>query len=205
MNTEDIKQAYKTKGYRFFTQPDSMNIFGVRSKNSESTKFDDYVGFIVQCATEGVEVFRLYPATTDPGKSWLLSPMMAEGTAIMIPGQYPGLYKIGRHKDYEALEQVNSAEYVRDNNRDSKLNFDLYRDKLLRAANSFRANLKTNIHRASSWRIINVIGLYSAGCQVIQNPDNFQELLEYCAAQVAMGWGNKFTYTLFEESEIHGT
>jgi hypothetical protein len=119
----------------------------------------------------------------------------------MVPGQYKDVYKIGHHKDYQALEQVGKIKYVRDDSKDSKLNFELYRGTDS-AANIFTDNLKTNIHRASKNKIVNYVGLYSAGCQVLQNVDDFTILLNFCKAQVSAGWPNLFTYTLLEATDL---
>ena len=58
-----------------------------------------------------------------------------------------------------------------------------------------------NIHRSSAYKPSTYINKYSAGCQVFQDPDDFDEFMEICkkAAEV---WGNKFTYTLLESKDI---
>lgn len=197
MTIEKLTSVYRSKGYEFDLRDNVVNLFGIRSKESQSDKFDDTLGLFV--SIEGVKKLELFQATTDPGKSWLLTPMRKEGTAIMVPGQYRELYKLGRHKDYEALEQRANAKYVRDNNKDSKLDFSLYREG---KGEIFSDNIKSNIHRASANKIVNFIGLYSAACQVVQNPKHFETILNYCKNQINHGWANLFTYTLLEISDF---
>ncbi len=170
----EIEAVFRKKGYKVFTGKFDVNLFGIRSKESQSDKFDDWVGY--WCSDGKNIIFDIFPATTDPGKSWLLTPMRSDGTAIMVPGQYSGLYKIGHHKDYEALEQVGMARYVRDNNKDTKLDFDLYKDPEKLKKHGFWDNVKSNLHRASALKIVQFIGLYSAACQVIQDILNFKKI-----------------------------
>lgn len=200
MTLEKLKEVYKKKGYSYDDNENVVNLFGIRSTNSQSDKFDDIVGFFVKY--QGEDKFFQFKATTDPGKNWLLTPMRKEGTAILVPGQYKDFVKVGRHKTYEALEQIGKGRYVRDNNKDSILDFSLYRDPIKLAALSFWENIKSNIHRASEWKIVNLVGLYSAACQVIQDPKDFQTLLRYCKNQLTHGWANQFDYTLFEEQDF---
>ncbi len=193
----DIKTRYRNNGYTFHEKENQVNIYGIRSKNSISDKFDDVIGMFV--VINGKEIHLTFPATTDPGKNWLLTPMRKDGCAIMVPGQYKGLYKIGLHKDYKALQQIGKAQYVRDNDKNSTIDFSLYRDPEKRKAHIFFDNIASNIHRASKNAIVQYVGLYSAGCQVLQRDSDLQSLLSYCENQVANGWPNLFDYTLFEE------
>jgi len=200
-----IRDAYKKLGHRFFANGDyNLNIGGIRSENSTSDKFDDLVFAVYFIG--GKPHFHTWPATTDPGKHWLLNPFSKDGTAILVPGQHPGAYKLGIHGrtgkyPYKALEQVKPMSYVRDDNRDHILDFNLYRDPELLIKHLFKAVIKSNIHRASKWRILQLIGRYSAGCQVLQSAADF-DMLIYLAEKSAKTWGNSFTYTLFEERDF---
>jgi hypothetical protein len=133
--------------------------------------------------------------------------MDKNGTAIMVPGQYKGAYTIGIHGrtwasgGYKALEQKAPMVYVRDNSKDERLDFELYRNPELFKNNRIVANLKTNIHRASKLESVPLIGRYSAGCQVFQKPEEFNEFLSLCEI-AARQYGNSFTYTLIEERDL---
>jgi hypothetical protein len=193
-----VKLRFEEKGYAFFTKPYDLNIFGVRSDNKIGGSFDDLVG-IAYTDNSNTERLFLAEATTDPSDKWLFKPLHPKGTAIMLPGQYRRAYKIGIHGrtwasgGYKALEQINLMRYVRDNNQDNVL--DIH-------GAPFLDNLKTNIHRASKWEIVDKIGSYSAGCQVIQDPVDFELFISLCEDQVSHGLGNKFTYTLLEQYDF---
>jgi hypothetical protein len=121
----------------------------------------------------------------------------------MVPDQYFDVYTIGIHgrtglNPYEAFEQIGPMKYVRDNNKDLKLDFSLMNDK----KNIFWANIKSNIHRASKLIIVQVIEKYSAACQVIQSASNFESLLEAGRNQINKTGVKKFNYTLFTESQF---
>lgn len=181
----------------------NLNIIGIRSTDSASDAFDDEI-HVLYTDRNGVERHDIFPCTTDPGKHWLLNPMNSGGTIIMVPGQYRGVFKLGLHnrsrpsKAYVALEQIKPIDYVRDNSKDTKLDFNLYLD-----SNNVETSIaKTNIHRASKWRTLLNVGLYSAGCQVVQEPADFDTLIALCKTQVEYGQGETFTYTLLEEKDF---
>lgn len=201
---DQILKAYKKNKYKYFLNKRfDCNLFGVRSSSRKAGKFDDVVGIFFQDYF-GVEKIYCFTATTDPGVHWLSNPLSKDGTLIMLKGQYRGAYKIGIHGrtwasgGYEALEQAKPMQYVRDNNKDDTLDLSVSKD----SENVFEGVYKTNIHRASKWQKIPLIGKYSAGCQVIQSIDDFATIMEICNRQVEEGIGNSFTYTLFHEDEI---
>jgi hypothetical protein len=201
-----IKRTMIKKGYNFFeTGSYNLNIIGIRSRNSQSGKFDDALCVIYKDFT-GQWKIRQFECTTDPGKHYLMNPLNRKGCIIMVPGQYRKAYKIGIHgrskpanRRYEALEQIGKIKYVRDNNKDSKLDFDLMNNP----ENVFStATAKTNIHRTSKWKKQLKIGYYGAGCQVINDPEDFNLFMSLCHKQVDNGHGKTFTYTLLTEDDI---
>jgi len=144
-----------------------------------------------------------FDCTTTPGNHWLLNPLNVNGTAIMVPGQYRGLYKIGLHnrsrpsRSYEALEQKGIAKYYRDNNKDNKLDF---------TSKIYEGNNKTNIHRAASSGWSTFIDKWSAGCQVItgkytENTTNWDKFMELCKLS-SRRYSNSFTYTLLTTDDL---
>ena len=206
----EIIKAMKKKGYKFFSRGFyNLNIIGIRSNNSQSDKFDDEI-HVLFTDDRSIERHEIFACTTDPGKHWLLNPMNPKGTIIMVPGQYRGVYALGLHnrsrptKSYRALEQIKPITYVRDNSKDSKLDFELYSDMTTdHNSDKFEiSNSKTNIHRASKWKTLLNVGLYSAGCQVIQKPNRFDDFMNLCELQVNWGQGATFSYTLLEEKDF---
>lgn len=123
----DLKSVIENKGYKFFSKPYSINIVGIRV-NKEVNTFDDTMCIAYYDDKMNPHIFY-FDCTTTPGTHWLLNPLNSKGTAIMVPDQYRGLYKIGLHnrskpsRSYEALEQRVPAKYYRDNNKDNVLDF----------------------------------------------------------------------------------
>ena len=201
---QSIQLAYKSKGYKFFSKGAyNLNVFGIRNNSNQAGKFDDKVGVIYVDDSNKPHV-HLWDATTDPGIHWLSNPLNKDGTAIMLKGQYRGAYKLGIHGrtwasgGYDALEQVKPMKYIRDNNKDDKLDFSLAENE----ENIIEDILKTNIHRASKWKLLQYIGKYSAGCQVIRSIEDFNLLISLCRKQILRGHGNSFTYTLFDSYDV---
>jgi hypothetical protein len=91
---------------------------------------------------------------------------------------------------------------VRDNNKDTKLDFNLYRDPELRRKNAFFENIKSNIHRASAIKDVLTVNLYSASCQVLRKKIDFDVLIDLAEKQVLAGNGKTFSYTLLEERDF---
>ena len=53
-----------------------------------------------------------------------------------------------------------------------------------------------NIHRASQWNATQNVEKYSAGCSVIQSPEDFAVLIEAAKQQVSVNGWDTFSYTL---------
>lgn len=189
-----LEFACKLWDYSFFTTGDyNLNIIGIRNKSRVPNSFNDKMVLLFK--DSGSWVTRVYNCTTDPGTYWLKDPMAKNGTAIIVPYQYRGVYKIGLHKQqYEALTQTGAPIAVyRDNNRDNVLDHDP------RTIES--GYFGTNIHRASTTGTSVNVDKWSAGCQVIANIDNFNEFMKICKYSAKL-YGNKFTYTLFDQRQI---
>ena len=58
-----------------------------------------------------------------------------------------------------------------------------------------------NIHRANKWGTSTQIDKWSAGCQVIANNEDFLQFMTLANSAKDI-WGNSFTYTLIESSDI---
>ena len=197
---ETLKKTLRSKGYVVFdgktkdghAKPYDLNIIGIRTDCNIPNRFDDRL--IVFCKdSQGKDVFGSYNITTDPGLYWLKNPMHVNGTAIMCPGQYRSAYKVGRHKDYKALEQCGPIDFVRDFNRDGKLDFYSHFKET--------GNIKANIHRATANGKSKEVNKWSAGCQVFAVSHQFDEFMNLCE-KASMAWGNSFTYTLLTQQDI---
>lgn len=202
ISLSDITRVLSRKNYIFYDSGHfNLNLIGIRSEDSQSDKFDDQFHVIYRDYQNMVQ-HHVFECSTDPGKHFLLKPMNIGGCAILVPGQYKSAYKIGQHKGYKALEQAGLMCYVRDNNLDTQLDFDLYRDPEKRKKHAFFSNIKSNIHRASAIADLLHIGAYSAGCQVLRKKKDFDFLMELAENQVKEEHGNLFSYTLIESLDF---
>lgn len=169
----------------------NLNIIGIRSKAWEPDKFDDRICVVYK--DDSGWVTRTWEATCDPGQYWLAHPMRPTGTAILVPGQYRGAYKIGKHRGkYDALTQRGGRVKVyRDNNKDEVLDHD--------PESVTEGYYGINIHKAGE--VSTEVNRWSAGCQVFANERDFDEFMSLVRKSAAI-WGEFFTYTLVDEPEM---
>lgn len=191
-----IIRSMKRKGYSFFDDAKNyhLNIVGIRSASSDINHFDDKMVIVYRDDSGQMQALE-YPITTDPGEYFTRSELLNKaGAAILVPGQYRDTYRIDKHrKAYDALCQRGGTVTVwRDGNRD---------DQLDRSGKTYTGYYGINIHRASRRGTTAVVGRYSAGCQVFANADNFATFMGLARKSAAIR-GNKFTYTLINESDL---
>lgn len=174
---EKIKAQFTELGYKW----PAFHIVGIRSATNLPNKFDDLIGLV-----NGNEV-KWYTATTNPGTFWLNSPINSLGTAVLKCGQYVDTWAIGLHQGkYTALKQAKKVTVYRDADKDSIAEEQGNEDTGMFGINIHRANESTESRNIDKW---------SAGCQVLNNPLQFKELIQACIKS------NKkaFTYTLLKE------
>ena len=192
-----ICQKFWDKNYKFYTGQYNLNIFGVRSYNTNIGQFDDVLGIAYE-DNHGKQLF-LARATTDPGKYYAQNFTNTKGVAILVPGQYRGAYQIGTHSPskpafaHRALVQCKGVCVYRDRNKDNILDYD--------SDTIEEGMFGINIHRASKHQIMDDIGKYSAGCQVFRSFYDFNDFMDI-VDRGAKEYGNGFTYTLFTEKDI---
>lgn len=193
LTVEKFLAVMQKKNYRIFKNKrgHDLNIVGVRTKDNTANSFNDWI--TVFYLFDGTWNFFAFPGTTDPGTYYRKNPINVRGTAIMKPGQYRGIYKIGKHRGYKALQQQGEITVYRDANMDNTLNTTGTKEES--GINAI------NIHRANAFRPSTVVGKWSAGCQVFQDPDQFAFFLALCE-RAKEKYGNAFSYTLLEESDF---
>ena len=173
----ELENKFKELGHQW----PKFHLVGVRSAANEKNKFDDNIYLI-----NGPIMFR-YTCTTNPGTHWLKNLMNPKGTAVLKPGQYVDSWKLGLHQGkYRALVQAKPITVYRDNNKN-----DLAEENGKEDTGMFGIN----IHRANPSAISSIIDKWSAGCQVLNNPDEFHRLLSACETSGR----SAFTYTLLRE------
>lgn len=185
----NYKSMFASKGYEFYTEPNKLNIIGIRSEERQAGKFDDALVVIYTDTSKEIHAY-VFPFTTDPGIPYLKKPIaMYKGvpaTAILKAGQYIDTWSIGMHRgEYKALVQVKPVVVWRDSNRDTTLHMFVEQE----------GRFGINIHKRKGTDD-NVRGA-SAGCQVFQLEEDFNTFMSLCRQHSKLH-GNKFTYTLLE-------
>ena len=196
---EQIKEALKAKGYKFFENGDyNVNIVGIRNSETEgkvTNKFDDLM--TVSYKIDGEWQYHEFDCTTDPGTHWVDNCAYSKkGVAILKPGQYRKSHKIRKHLGrYEALGQQNLLTVYRDPNKDAVYNLD--------ENNTQTGLFGINIHRASKYagKKSTQINKWSAGCQVIAANDDWTKFMKIMRKARSV-WTNDFTYTLIDSRDI---
>lgn len=174
---EELKKEFARFSYKFPT----FHLVGVRSKANVKNQFDDLVAVINN------NEITWYTCTTNPGTYWLLNLLNPKGTAVLKQGQYVDTWEIGLHQGkYEALTQCKDVTVYRDGDKDN-----VAEETKVTETGMFGIN----IHRANPSIVSKLIDKWSAGCQVLNDPKQFNALLAKCKTSGL----NKFTYTLLNE------
>ena len=192
--TYNFEKLFKDKGYAWFTKGSyNLNIIGIRSNNNKVTdKYDDIL--VVDYNTDNAHKRVCYTITTEPGKYYMQNLCNPKGAAILVPGQYRGCWQIGlHHGKYKALCQRKAVKVYRDNNKDMIYN--------MTPKSIDKGIFGINIHRSNKTCICDTIDKYSAGCQVFNDPVEFNAFMRLCEAQRKL-YGNTFTYTLINEEDM---
>ena len=167
----------------------SINLFGIRNEEKQKKDiWNDIIGFFTE------DKIYFYKGTTDPGYYWTLNPSLKQGTAHLCLGYHNKIWKISKHRGkYTALcnrWKCNKTRIWRDINKDTK--FDKNIEKF------YKGHFGINLHRASALYLLNKIGKFSAGCQVLQDSKNFNFLISKCIESKQ----KYFSYFLFDKSQI---
>jgi hypothetical protein len=196
-----VLERIQSLGFKVFTNGDyNLNLFGIRSPDRVSGTYDDLLG----CAykVDGQWVVRYWAATTDPGLYYRENPANVKGTAILVPGQYSGVYTIDMHAGkYLALCQRNGPVTVwRDNDLDRVLDEDLETDTGYFGIN-IHASSSTPYDQARDRDEDSGVGKWSAGCQVHATTTGFREMMDLVNKQIEAhpSWEKAFTYTLLDQ------
>jgi hypothetical protein len=187
-DTHQLAAMLEARGYPLYgPTPYDLTLVGLRRDGGTTDAWDDAVGALYH-DDQGILRSEFWVATTDPGRPWLENPSRPEGCAILVPGHYRRCWTIGEHRGvYQALVQRGDMLFYRDGNRDDVVDPD---------GDTECGLIGCNLHRASARQLVDEVGLYSAGCQVIRDVRDFERLLHLCSLQVQRGLGHWFSYTL---------
>ena len=186
----EILDYAESLGYKVFESGSyNVNIIGVRSTDHKANSFDDVIHCVFK-DEDGEWVHKSWACTTEPGNYWLENPTNVNGTAILVPGQYRGVWKIDKHQGkYDALCQRNGkVKTYRDSNKDDIIDCDV--------ESITEGFYGINIHKAGAHST--QVDRWSAGCQVFANAEDFSEFMDICY-KARDKWGNSFSYTLVPE------
>ena len=192
LSYSNIKSIVEDSNYFWFdTGEFNLNIVGIRNmafNNKVTNNFDDWL--TVSYIVDDTYVCQSYQITTDPGSSWMKTPLNKNGTAVLVAGQYRSAYQIGLHQGkYSALVQRKAVKVYRDNNLDLVYNLDPKKVDV--------GLFGINIHRSDPSNSSTYINKWSAGCQVFKNYYEFDCFMQICNKAKGL-YGNNFTYTLLE-------
>lgn len=192
-----FESLFNDLGYAYFKNgPYNLNIIGVRSNEQRKVTnlYDDVLVLIYNTPT-GQVFRRVFQITTKPGDYYMKKKLgNVKGTAILVPGQYRGCWKIASHRGkYRALCQRKPVKVYRDSNLDDI--YDMNPDTIDNGI------FGINIHRSDKNFARMTVDAYSAGCQVFRDPTEFKTFMKICEKQAEI-YGNSFTYTLIDEDSL---
>lgn len=194
---EQVEAAVKAKGYAWFADDAKkgfdVNIVGIRNLKpgrSVTNLFDDWI--TVSYKDNGVWMYAIWEATTDPGTKSVKEFQNPKGVARLIPNQYRGSHIIRLHQGkYEAVCQDKPVKVWRDKNRDQSFDEVVVEEGVF-GINIHRSNPKTESQYVENW---------SEGCQVFKRVKDFDAFMAICRKAKDIH-GNRFTYTLITSEDI---
>lgn len=164
----------------------------VRTASRVPGVFDDWLlaGEVTSMVPRRV-TWRAWPCTADPGLYWLREPMNRRGTAILAPGGW--LFKLGSHRGkYPCLVQAEEVGVYRDDNRDDRLNPSGPVDVGYHGI---------ELHRAHDSHASTRVWKWSAGCVVVPDPDDYDEVMVIAVQSTTEGDGT-VPVVMVEEPEV---
>lgn len=195
LTAESIQRVFAAKQYKFDDRKRdyAINIVGIRNGDATTNVFNDWLWLSYWYRGHLVE--KVYNITTDPGSYWLTQKVGdVAGTAILVPNQYLDKYQIRKHRGlYDAVCQKwdTTVRVYRDHDKDGELDF----SAPIGTAGGI------NIHRADRVQKLYKIDSHSAGCQVFQSSNDFNEFMSICYKH-RDNFSNSFTYTLLTQSDF---
>jgi len=190
----NIIKAMQLKGYVVFendSKPYNLNYIGIRDPKNVG-EFNDL--FVIFWKHHGRWSSLIWGGTTDPGGYYLKNLLNKKGTAILKEGQYRGAWTKGKHQGkYDALVQRKEVTVIRDADRDLELDFHNGQEET--------GFFGINHHRAHSKVELQKIGRHSAGCQVTQNPHEYDVFMGLTGETEEI-WGKGITYGIINVSDV---
>lgn len=192
VTVKTLTEALKKLDYPLFKGDYNLNLIGIRSQDADANTFNDVLVVLYQL--DGKWVLHAFPITTDPGLYYRENPINVNGTAVLVPGHHSACWQLGAHQGkYKALVQRGAMAVYRDANADKAVDTE---------DDSIQSGLfGINLHRASANYSSLQVDRWSAGCQVMAKPEDF-DLVMALANKSAVTYGSRFSYTLLEEGDL---
>jgi len=155
-----------TRGYKHTDFP----IVGIRDSTGRNQDIiNDYLGFLTKD-----ELF-LTEGTTEAGVHYVENKKdrNAQGTFYLRNGYHKKIWCLGLHKGYEALVNDWRKCLPTEGWRDANYNYVYDKEDI-----KVRGHFGINFHRMSASVLVDKIGKYSAGCQVVRNFDDFRYIID---------------------------
>ena len=190
---EQLRAAAVALGAAWNSAEGAINIVGVRNTvDLHSNKFNDLICVAYTSDSYGPSVL-ICEGTTDPGVYWRTNLANVNGTAVLIRGHHKRLWKHGMHQGkYEALVQLSPVTVWRDAGRDEMLDIGEAQQTGM---------FGINLHRAGEFVTSKLVDKWSAGCQVVASPKQFNQLLMLAKYHGKL-FGNVFDYTLLHDVDV---
>jgi len=184
-----IMAEYLVKGYPI----EENNIFGIRNDNKlDEGIWNDVIGYWTE------EKIWLAQGTTDPSPYYIVyHPMNKTGTAMMVPGYHEKIWVIDRHGKSQYTALCNRRWKRCEKQQVWRLDKNYHRIDEDGEPKVFAGYFSCNLHRGDKFQPLPKIGPYSGGCQVIQDPNDFDEFME----NMINSGQEFFSYMLFEQGD----
>ena len=204
MNKDDITleklfTIATAKDYKIFDNNGmfdyNLNIWGFRSNSSDTKYYNDVFAIFWQ-RLSGTWDMELFTGTTKPSDVLLINPVNPDGAAIVVPDQYRKLWSFGFHhnrRDHKALIQFSPIKVYRDSDDDATLDED---DSTIQ-----EGMFGINMHHGSL-NGTDVIGAYSAGCQVHEDINRYNNVFIPLIESSVKEGNTTFSYTLCLEDDL---
>ncbi len=195
IGAKEVIKAIHRKGHILFERTDkpyNLNFIAVRDIGGQ---WNDQ--FILMWKYKTGWAFVPWMGTTDPGAFYLKKPLNVKGTMILPEGQHRGFFKKGKHRGrYKCLKPAREVGVYRIPKGWTYADIEKLSDLTLDIGWH-----GSNYHRAHTEVEVKKIGLYSAGCQVAQNIDEYGESL-HITDQGFKHWGDTLTYTILNVNDF---
>jgi len=194
LTREQVFDKMRENGHVIFENQSrkyNLNIIGIRSRTAKLDEFGCQL--MVAYKYKDVWYDHSYRITTYPGRYYMIQKLLNPGgCAILVPGQYRGVYKVDYHRGlYKALcQRLGTVKCYRDGDRDEQ--FDLDKRTIIEGM------FGINIHNSQDNMTTTRVGMHSAGCQVFSDDREFNHFMSLLFASLEQ-FPNIFTYTLINE------